>query len=142
MLHSYRRSLFLVLLFSYTWKLNLLVSRACPILILWILWIQVHKRIQKAYGSRDRSRVDTLDDMGFCLFPILDGGSGGSGLAFCGGTSEEDEHSGQNRGAPTRCYSFTPLEAPHGIIRIKVTYRQGVDSKVRRKGPIWQLCLA
>lgn len=89
--------------------------------------MQVHKRIQKAYDSRDRSLVDARDDMGFCLYPILDTGTGGSGLDFNAVASAREDHGR----ASTGCYSFKPLEAPHGIIRLEVTYRLGVDSKVR-----------
>lgn len=99
---------------------------------------QVHERIQKAYDSRDRALVDTRDDMGFCLYPILDLSRGGLGLEFSGaGSGEKDEtrvntHVGQGgQTASTDSYSFKPLEAPHGKIKIKVTYRRGVDSKVR-----------
>ena len=79
--------------------------------------------------------MDTRDDMGFCLYPILDLSRGGLGLEFSGaGSGEKDEthadtHVGQT--ASTDSYSFKPLEAPHGKIKIKVTYRRSADSKVR-----------
>lgn len=99
----------------------------------------MHERIEKAYDSRDRALVDTRDDMGFCLYPILDLSRGGLGLEFSSaGSGEKDEthvnthvgHGGQTA-STTDSYSFKPLEAPHGKIKMKVTYLRGVDSKVR-----------
>lgn len=98
--------------------------------------MQVHRRIQKAYDDRDKDQTqgNARDDMGFCLYPVLDRGNGGSGLEFC---SDSDNGSGSGAvyigeaEAETTCYSFKPLEAPHGEIRMKVTYlRRGVGSKV------------
>lgn len=92
---------------------------------------QVHKRIQRAFDSRERSPGAERDDMGFCLYPILDRGGGGSGLSFSTDTSNSDDGGCHiDRKMSTGCYSFKPLEAPHGSIRIKVSYRRGLDPKV------------
>lgn len=68
--------------------------------------------------------------MGFCLYPILGNGGGGSGLGFSTVATRinADEHVYQHeRNIPTVCHSFNSLEA----IKIKVTYLQGMDPKVR-----------
>lgn len=92
---------------------------------------QVHKRIQRDFDSRERSPGVERDDMGFCLYPILDRGGGGSGLSFSTVPSNSDDGGCRiDRKMSTGCYSFKPLEAPHGSMRITVTYRRGVDPKV------------
>lgn len=69
--------------------------------------------------------------MGFCLYPILDGGGGGSGLSFSTATSDnEDGGCRKELNTSIGRYSFKPLEAPDGSIKINVSYRRGVDPKV------------
>lgn len=93
---------------------------------------QVHKRIQKTYNDTDAKRMKTPDDMGFCLYPVLESGHGGSGLNFSAlVTNTRDDELQRPQKNSTGCYAFKPLEALQGAIKIKVNFQRGVDPKVQ-----------
>lgn len=77
--------------------------------------------------------MDAADDLGFCLYPVLDDSSGGSGLSFSSPPADPDEHNleREEQKTSTSSYAFKPLEAPRGAISIKVTFRRVLGLKVR-----------
>lgn len=75
--------------------------------------------------------MDTRDDLGFCLYPILENGGGGSGLEFGEIPVEDHEHVVEDsKGPSVGSYSLKPLETPQGKVLLKVTYQRGTKSKV------------
>lgn len=65
---------------------------------------------------------------------MLANGGGGSGLDFSIHDADKHKHEHGSQRDPlvsASCYTFKPLDAPNGVITIKVTFRRGVDPKVR-----------
>ncbi|CBJ29505.1 conserved unknown protein [Ectocarpus siliculosus] len=109
-------------------KRSIILLRTLYSLVRLLPAYSVHKRIQ----SRDVSLADSRDDTGFSLYPLRDGGSCGSGLDFS--ASGGEDHAGRSGRKSTSCYTFKPLKAPHGSVKVICHYRRGVDSKAYQHG--------